>query len=223
MQNYFMLYPEDIADEILKNGEVSYCTNIMEIPFLIYPHVYPSDRFRTTNFLLENIQELVKDAVVCDMGCCCGVVGEFALSRGAKKVVHVDINPYAVKNALANKQLHNRTDAEIEIYQSDCFDNVPTQIFDLLIFNIPFHSENYTITDPLQYAFHDPQFLSFRKFMKQVLEYSHVNSKIIIAFSNKGDIQEVELIFDMSGMHWSIWRQKNTDQMFDNRIYLLHR
>ncbi len=217
---YHKLLPEEIVDDVTQSNEVKR-VQIKGSEFLVYPHVYPSDRFRTTNFILDSIEPLLSEAIVCDMGCGIGVIGLFALGHGARQVVQADINPLAIENAKANRDLYHYSNEKIKIYESDCFDNVPLQVFDIVVFNIPFHSEPHEIEDPLEYAFYDPNFRSTKKFLSQVPKYSHAGTRIFIAFSNKGDLQGLEKIFDDSGCKWELWKIANQDQKYDNRLYVL--
>ena len=138
---YYKLPPELIFRDILKSND-SQTVQIKGLDFIVHPHVYPSDKFRTTNFLLESIQPIVSGAHLCDMGCGIGVVGIYALSQGAKSIVQADINPLAVKNAKANKKIHHFS-KEIKIYESDCFGEIPKQQFDVIVFNIPFQFSDF--------------------------------------------------------------------------------
>lgn len=217
---YYKLSPEQIVKDISRFDE-SKKVKIKGKEFFVYPHVYPSDKFRTTNFILDNIEPLLHGASVCDMGCGMGIIGLFAMQHGAKRIVQVDINPLAIENAKANRALYHYSDEQVKIFESNCFDNVPTQMFDLVIFNIPFHSEPYKIEDPLEYAFHDPNFASTIKFLRQVVAYCNSKTKILIAFSNKGDVQTLETIFDNTNFNWKLWKIINTNQEYDNRIYKL--
>ena len=217
---YYKLPPEHIVDDILRSKETKR-VQIMGNEFFVFPQVYPSDRFRTTNFILESIEPLFQDAIVCDMGCGMGIIGLFAMQHGAQHVVQIDVNPLAVENAKANRDLYHYTYKQVEIYESDCFDQVPKTIFDIIIFNIPFHSEPHQISAPLEYAFHDPNFASTMKFLTQVISYCHPGTKVFIAFSNKGDVQRLEEIFEKSGLKWQLWDRINADQEYDNRLYKL--
>jgi 16S rRNA G1207 methylase RsmC len=219
-KEYFKLDADKIVDDISASQKEERI-NIKGIDLFVYPHVYPSDKFRTTNFVLENLQALFKDKTVCDMGCGLGIVGQFALRHGAKKVVQADINPIAVENAQMNKKMHRFTDAEMTVYQSDIFENVPKQPFDLIIWNMPFHTEPHTIKDPLEHAFHDPLFKGLKKLLTQLPDYSHPGTLTFIAFSNKGNIKEIEEIFDSFNVKWELWKVINADKEYDNRIYLI--
>ena len=217
---YYKLPPKQIFEDITQSNK-SKKIRIKGREFFVYPHVYPSDKFRTTNFLLDSIQPFLKNANLCDMGCGMGIIGLFALQQKAARVVQADVNPIAVENAKVNIDLYRYSDAQIKIFESDCFDNIPQQIFDIVVFNIPFHSEPYQIEDPLEYAFHDPNFTSTKKFLSQVIRYCHKNTDIFIAFSNKGDIYGLEEIFKINGFRWELWKITNTNQEYDNRIYRL--
>ena len=221
-KEYYKIDPKKILEDVLDSLVERRFSKIKEIEIICFPHVYPSDRFRTTNFLLESIEPFLKKSSVCDMGCGPGIVGLYALTNGAKKVVQCDINPYAVENAKENQKYHEILDKQLKIYQSDCFDHIPTQKFDIIVFNIPFHSDPVKISDPLEHAFFDPGFMGLKKFLRQAEKYSiKEKTKIFIAFSNKGDIRAVENIFTSSSFAWELWKIINQDQTFDNRIYLL--
>ena len=219
-QRYFRLSPDKICEDI-NQSEYETEANIEGIQLKILPHVYPSQKFRTTKFLLTNIANLVKNKTVCDMGCGPGIVGIFSIKVGAKYVVQADINPYAIENAKLNNKINNIKQSKIKAKLSDCFDKIPKQLFDVIIFNIPFHNDEITLKDPLEYAFFDPKFSSVTKFLSQAKKFSHMNSQIIIAFSNKGDYIALEKLFSEFDYSWKLWKTSNTDQEFDNRLYLL--
>jgi len=217
---YYQLGADQIFEDVKSTNDEK--KNIVEgAEFVVCPHVYPSQKFRTTSFVLKNLKNMVKGKRVCDMGCGPGIVGLFSIINGAKKAIQADINPYAVENAKINNQFNEFTKDQIETYLSDCFDNIPKQKFDLIVFNMPYHNDDIEIEDPLQRAFYDPRFDSIKKFLAQSINYINNKTEIIIAFSNKGDTKLLEQIFDRSEYYWTLWKITNTDQEFDNRIYKL--
>lgn len=219
--SYYKLGAQSIYDDINEKNQKIMGSQIEGINLVILPHVYPSHKFRTTSFLLNSLKKNMKGKVICDMGCGPGIVGIFALHSGATRVVQADINPYAVKNAKQNNFLQRFKKDQISTYLSDCFDNIPKQIFDVIIFNIPFHCDDVEIDDPLKHAFYDPFFASTQKFLKQSKLYSNKETEIFIAFSNKGETELLEEIFEENGYNWKLWKVTNTDQQYDNRIYKL--
>lgn len=221
-KSYHLSTAEEIFNDVTSTYEGVKKNYVENIEFVVFSHVYPSHKFRTTSFVLKNLKELVPGKTLCDMGCGPGIVGLYALTNGATKVTQVDINPYAIENALENNRINGFTSEQTECIQSDCFDNVPERSFDLIVFNMPYHDDNITIEDPLQNAFYDPKFKSIKKFLGQVRKFSHKDTQIFVAFSNKGNIEGLETVFDLSGLNWELWKITNTDQEYDNRIYRLH-
>lgn len=217
---YYKLPADEIYEE-LAHLEAPYAVNIEGVDLSIHPHVYPSEKFRTTCFVLKALQKKFKGKTVCDMGCGPGIVGLYALKNGAKKIVQADINPFAVQSATENRKINGFLEKADAIYQSDCFDHVPPQVFDVIVFNMPFHSDEIEIKDPLERAFYDPGFRSIRKFLSQIPDYSTSSTEVFIAFSNKGDTSTLERIFSDLGYHWELWKVTNRSQDYDNRIYLL--
>lgn len=220
MKQYYLMEPDQIADDVLANHKVE-VENIEGVECFVLPKVYPSNKFRSSKFLLTQIKLHVKGKRICDMGCGCGIVGLTALFNGALSVAQVDINPMAIKNADLNRVFHSFNQKQLQIIQSNCFDEVPLQKFDTVIFNIPFHSDPWDFNNMIEYAFHDPEFMTLKKFLKQVVSYSHKDTKIIIAFSSRGAVHTIENLFDAYGFQWILWKVANQNQKYDSRLYLL--
>ena len=220
---YAKLTPQEIAKDINKyfNVPQSLKIKILENEFIVNPHVYPSHKFRSTYTMLEVILKHCQGKSVCEIGCGCGTLGQMALLNNASKLIQGDINPYAVENAKINSQFHNFSSDQIQIYESNCFDKIPEQDFDLIIFAMPYHNDNISIEDPLLRAFYDPNFESIRKFVSQVSFYMHAKSEVFIAFSNKGDVEGLELIFENSSLNWELYLVKNKEEIYDTRVYKL--
>lgn len=185
----------------------------------IFPGVYPPQQFRSTLFALDNIAPLTKGKTVCEIGCGTGVLGLYCLNQGASYVIMSDINPVAALNAKENKKLNSWDAEHLSVYQGDCFENVPKQIFDIIVWLMPYHSDEIQIKDPLQQAFYDPGFKSLKKFLSEARHYSSPNTNVFIGFSNKGNIEMFELILADNSSSWELWRLINSDQLYDNRIY----
>jgi 16S rRNA G1207 methylase RsmC len=220
LKNFYLKSPKKIINSLDEFTQQTK-TNILDLDFILLPNVYPSQCFRTTKFLLESISEKVFNKNVCDMGCGMGIIGIFSLLKGAKRVIQIDINSQAVENAIANKNFYKYKEEFLSIYQSDCFDNVPKEIFDLIIFNIPFHSDFHEYKNEVEYAFFDSKFRSVKKFLTQCKLFAHKETEIIIAFSNKGDIKTLESLFEKYGYEWELWKTNNEKAKYDNRLYLL--
>jgi len=221
VKEFYLISPQEITVAINKSNPAPIKGHVEGIDFLVFPHVSPSHQFRSTGILLKSIKQLVEGKRVCDMGCGAGIVGLYALQHGAKTVVQIDINIHAVANARENNLLSEYTTNQVTTHHSNCFDDIPKQTFDVIVFNIPYHSDMVKIEDPLKYAFYDPGFRSTIKFLNQAKNFSHSGTEIIISFSNKGDVTTLEDIFTKTKYKWELWHIANTDQQYDNRIYRL--
>ncbi|ACX73161.1 methylase [Methanocaldococcus vulcanius M7] len=87
-----------------------------------------------TFLLLKNIVD-VENKEVLEIGVGTGIISIACAKRGAKKVVGVDINPFAVNLALENAKLNNVNN--VSFIKSDLFENVRGE-FDVILFNPPY-------------------------------------------------------------------------------------
>lgn len=216
-----LLPPMQIVD-LIENSNVPERVRVQGIDFTVLPHVFPSQSFRSTRLLLENIGPLVRGRVIVDMGCGFGVIGLAAMHLGASQATLVDVNEHAVKNAIINRDAQGFIDSQVRVFHSDCFDSVPHHLADMIVFNPPFHSEDLQPSArPVEKALFDPSFRAVSKFLGQAVEYSHDSTEVLIAFSDKGDVGGLEALFTRHGYSWSLWRRAHSDARYDSRIYLL--
>jgi len=88
-------------------------------------------------FLLAENLHLEKGELVLEIGTGCGIVAIIAAEKAAK-VVATDINPYALKCAVANAK-QNKVANKIEFRLGNLFEPIrPNEKFDLIIFNAPY-------------------------------------------------------------------------------------
>lgn len=97
---------------------------------------HPTVYFSTPIFLEFLAGQNFGGSRVLDIGTGSGALALFAKKSGAARVVALDINPAAVEtcreNAAANR-------LEIEVLQSDLFENLPPQPFDFILINPPYY------------------------------------------------------------------------------------
>jgi len=100
-----------------------------------------------TYLIADNLEGIEGDEVL-DMGTGCGVLA-LILSKKAKRVVAIDINPHAVSCANMNIAF-NKLEGKIEVRLGDLFNTLkPHEKFDLIVFNSPYlpdedaHSEDW--------------------------------------------------------------------------------
>ncbi len=93
--------------------------------------------------LQEHVEKYAKGAVL-DMGTGTGIQAITA-SRHAKKVIAADIDKEAVKQARISAEIEKIKN--IEFIESDLFENIPKQKFDLIVFNPPYLPEDKKVKD----------------------------------------------------------------------------
>jgi methylase of polypeptide subunit release factors len=112
------------------------------LPLLVLPDVLNPVVFRTGVLLARAAAARLAahggpaGSRLLDLGCGTGVVGLLAARAGAK-VVSVDLNPSAVRNAGLNALL-NGLEGAIDVRKGDLFEAVAGERFDLVVFNPPF-------------------------------------------------------------------------------------
>lgn len=112
--------------------------------FAVWPGVLNPVTFRAGRYLAEFIARTPRlavpsgrtDVTALDLGTGCGILGIFAALRGYQ-VTAIDIEPGAVSCARANAIL-NKVDDRLHVLQGDLFAPIEDQMFDLVIFNLPF-------------------------------------------------------------------------------------
>lgn len=106
------------------------------VPFVVLPEVFNPGLFPTGEFLAEQYPKLPAGASVLDMGTGSGI-GAVLSARYAGRVKAVDINPAAVRCATINALL-NHVEDQVCAQQSDLFETLNGEKFDVVLFNPPF-------------------------------------------------------------------------------------
>jgi release factor glutamine methyltransferase len=102
--------------------------------FDIFENVYePAE----DSFLFAENLSVKRDCEVVDMGTGCGILAVTAAKK-ARRVVAIDVNPYAVKCAKNNAET-NGVGSRVSFIQGDLFGPLRTRKeFDLILFNAPY-------------------------------------------------------------------------------------
>ncbi|MBN2478555.1 methyltransferase [Candidatus Micrarchaeota archaeon] len=118
--------------------------------FDVFRQVYPPQE---DSFMLAEFSPLLKGNIL-EIGCGCGIQSVLnAVSNPENTVLGADINPLAVKNSVHNASKNKIKNAEF--INSDLFSNVPSRLFDGIIFNPPYlpTSESEVLSDYENYAY----------------------------------------------------------------------
>jgi len=148
----------------------------------------PSD---DTFLLAENLEVNEKD-VVLDVGTGCGILGILA-AKTAKKVVAVDINPYAIRCAKKNAEL-NSVLQKMDFLQCDLFAPFrPHKPFTLIIFNAPYlpsKPEEKKAWIELSWAGGPDGREVINRFIEQASEYLTEDGRIFLVQSSLANVKK---------------------------------
>lgn len=160
-------------------------------PGVFHPGVF----FSTPVFIsfLQNID--FQEKSVLDVGTGSGILALFAASRGARGVA-IDINPAAVATALHNAR---KNGLDIQALQSDLFDNLPPQTFDIVLINPPYYPRRPL--DDAGYAFFAGEhFEYFERLFTGLGVFTHERSRVWMILSEDCDFEKIGVIARRSGL-----------------------
>ncbi|HUC12921.1 MAG TPA: methyltransferase [Acidimicrobiales bacterium] len=129
------------------------------------------------------LAETVAGERVLDMGTGSGVNAILAASKGAN-VLAVDINPHALRAALANAERNGVAD-RMEVRYSDVFSEVEGT-FDLVVFDPPFRW--FRPRDLLEAAMTDEGYRAMTTFFHQARQHLASGGRMLIFFGTSGDL-----------------------------------
>lgn len=163
--------------------------------FLVGEHVYePAE----DTFLVADKISVTNYNVVLDVGTGCGILAILAAKK-AKKVVGVDINPYAIKFANKNAET-NRVSERIDFRLGDLFDPIgKSERFDLILFNSPYlpseiDEEKSWIGKAWAGGSNGRKVIN--RFIENVPNFITTNGKILLVQSSLSDVNRTLEMFD---------------------------
>lgn len=121
-----------------------------EYNILIDPKMaFGTGHHQTTGLIISEVLQLdFNDKSVLDMGCGTAVLAILAKMRGAGRVVAIDIDEWAYRNALDNIKLNNTADIEVRLGGVNVLE---VEDFDIILANI---NRNILLQDMSVYANH---------------------------------------------------------------------
>jgi release factor glutamine methyltransferase len=156
---------------------------------------------------------------VLEIGCGSGVVSiSLAKQKPQTKIVAVDINPNAVKDAKKNAK-NNKV--KIDFRVSDLFERVREKNFDFILFNPPYlpTTETQKIKSELNFAFDGGKsgLDTIFRFLQDVKKYIKKDGRILIIVSTKQNVSKLDKKIKQLGFEFKIVAQ---DSFFFEKIYV---
>ena len=136
-------------------------------------------------------------------------------AKNGAKVISVDINPEALKCAEENSLKH-KVSNKIEFCQSDLFESVPEK-FDVILFNPTFRW--FKPRDIIERGEVDEDYTTLRHFFAKAKDHLTTKGKILLVFSDSGDIAYLNQLIKDSGFEFDIIKRKKADTGWKYFVY----
>lgn len=156
----------------------------LEIP----PQVFHPGFFFSTRLLLNYIKQLpLQGKSFLEPGCGSGLISIYAARKGAI-VTATDINPVAIE-FLKRNSIQN--EVELTIIQSDLFQDIPQQQFEIIAINPPYYKKHpKAAKDYAWYCGENGEY--FSRLFKELSDFIHSGSQIFMVLFEGCDIKMIE-------------------------------
>jgi release factor glutamine methyltransferase len=171
---------------VYKYGDIK-----LEIP----PQVFHPGFFFSTGLLLSYIKQFhLPGKSFLEFGCGSGLISVYAAKKGAN-VTATDINSIAIdflrKNAVENK-------VELNIIESDLFQNIPELPFDIIAINPPYYKKQpHTAQDYAWFCGENGEY--FSELFKGLKPYTHTQSEVLMVLFDGCDMEMIENLASQNG------------------------
>lgn len=181
-----IFYKPYVRWRISKTTLYKYNDLLLEIP----PGVFHPKYFYSTQYLLKHIESLdLTGKSFLEPGCGSGLISLVAAQKGAN-VTAFDINP-SVVSALSDNAKRNKL--QIEILESNLFDNISNTRFDIVAINPPYYKKNPT-SDSEKAWYHGENYEYYKKLFAQIPAYISSHSLVVIVLSEDCDLKTIQCI-----------------------------
>jgi release factor glutamine methyltransferase len=165
----------------------------LEIP----PQVFHPGFFFSTNLLLNYIKALpLKDKKILEPGCGSGLISIYVAKKGAVATAS-DINLVAIEFLKKNSRQNN---VDLTIIQSDLFQNIPEQQFDIIAINPPYYKKQpQSAQEYAWYCGENGEY--FSGLFKELSNYIHKQSQVLMVAFEGCDMKMIEDFAGQNGFY----------------------
>jgi release factor glutamine methyltransferase len=168
--------------------------------------VFHPKLFFSTQYFYEFLKSQELGASVLEIGCGTGVLSMLALKKGAK-VTAIDIDSKAVKNTSINVAVNFSASPDIEIIQSDLFQNLPARTYDTILINPPYFFRKINVN--AQYAWYCGENGEyFKALFSKLMTYSQPDTASYMILANNCDIERIRSIAEQNKITFKLVTQK---------------
>lgn len=218
-KNYYPVLSSEAIYQNIKQFEEKYHVLYSGLELVVHPDVYPPNRFRSSLTFAKHITEDVcKDMTIFDIGCGPGNLGILGATKGAKKVISVDINPSAVANAKENVERLGLKN--VDVREGSVFSAIGQEKADVIFFHPPFHHEKIKANHTkLMNCVSTDGFNVLDGFFEKVDNYLKPEGAVYLGFSNKDIVSLKHLEELMEKYIVTMVAHEYKDSMADYRLY----
>lgn len=218
-KSFYPVLTSEAIYQNIKQVDEKYNVLYSGMELVIHPDVYPPNRFRSSQIFAKYITEdLCTGKKVFDIGCGPGNLGILAATKGARKVVSVDINPSAVVNTQENIQRLGLKN--IEVREGSVFEAIKNEKADVILFHPPFHHETIgSNKTKLMNSVSTDGFNVLNLFFKDVVSYLNPEGSVYLGFSNKDKLSLKHLEGLMKKYKVTMVAHEYKNSQADYRLY----
>jgi release factor glutamine methyltransferase len=174
----------------------------LEIP----PQVFHPGFFFSTKLLLRYISHIpLFEKSFLELGAGSGLISVFAAKEGAI-VTATDINTVAIDTLKKNAEINQ---VGLDIIQSDLFNDISLQIFDIIAINPPYYKMKPTSdADHAWYCGEEGEY--FHRLFESLAKYINANSEVLMILCDGCDIDMVKTIAEKSSFRLNcVFKKQN--------------
>lgn len=188
-----------------------------DITLRIPPGVFHPKYFFSTKYLLKYVLQLdIKNKNLLELGAGNGLISIACAKQGAK-VTATDVSKRVIETLHENTKSNK---AEITIIESDLFDQIPKQQFDIIAINPPYYPK--TPKNELEKAWYcGEHFEYFEKLFYQLKLYLHGETILLMVLSEDCNLEKIFAIAKKNGFNFTL-AQSKTFYWEKNFIFNIH-
>ncbi|TDB45595.1 methyltransferase [Photorhabdus luminescens] len=217
-------YREAVVEELLERHEsvvqnITFSLNGMTwdlMPGVYAPHLTGGA------LLYPDWLQFNQETRFCEIGCGMGYLSVLVALTGCKHVLATDISSVAVENTLSNVKRHG-VQEQVEVIQSNLFNEIETgRQFDIIFWNSSFvDGIAQRPESELNSAIYDYGYETHKRFLTEAFNYLAPMGKVLLGFTDLGDINKLCREAERLNRHISILRAAYVDTKLGGLTYQL--